>query len=56
LPDTLRAGDFDNPGAGRDQNTAVGEMHTFPEDGAGVVYRPLRGTAGPANASADSFH
>jgi hypothetical protein len=22
-------------------------MHIFPEDGAGVVYRPLRGTTGP---------
>jgi hypothetical protein len=30
LTDALRTGDFDNPGAGRDQNTAFGEMHTFP--------------------------
>jgi hypothetical protein len=37
LADALRAGDFDNPGAGRDQNAAVREMHTFPEVGAGVV-------------------
>jgi hypothetical protein len=31
LEDALRAGYFDDPGAGRDQNTAFGEMHTFPE-------------------------
>jgi hypothetical protein len=28
--DALRTGDFDNPGAGRDQNTAFRERHTFP--------------------------
>jgi hypothetical protein len=31
LADAFWAGDFHNSGAGRDQNTAFGEMHTFPE-------------------------
>ena len=37
LADALWAGDFYNPGTGRDQNAAFGEMHTFPERWAGVV-------------------
>jgi hypothetical protein len=35
LADALRAGYFHNPGTGRDQNAAFGEMHTFPELRAG---------------------
>jgi hypothetical protein len=31
LADAFRAGYFDDPGTGRDQNAAFGEMHTFPE-------------------------
>ena len=37
LADAFRAGYFHNPGTGRDQNASFGEMHTFPELGAGVV-------------------
>jgi hypothetical protein len=37
LADAFWAGYFHNPGTGRDQNTAFGEMHTFPELRAGVV-------------------
>jgi hypothetical protein len=37
LADALRAGDFHNPGTGRDQNAAFGEIHTLPELRAGVV-------------------
>jgi hypothetical protein len=37
LADAFRAGDFHNPGTGRDQNAVFGEMHTFTELRAGVV-------------------
>jgi len=37
LADAFRAGYFYNPGTGRDQNAAFGEMHTSPELKAGVV-------------------
>jgi hypothetical protein len=29
LADAFRAGYFHNPGAGRDQNAAIGEMHAL---------------------------